>query len=136
VQGNVLTGHGKEQIEDVAFEESGASSMLFGEGNLDLPEGAAVLAMDTRDGKNDGGVFSTEWQRAKTSFFGAFLPNVGRLAVWTDEFFGTDGNEKFDAAGNDVLSEVGVASNAVHVIQYCCGQCKCLSEKRVWLLLT
>jgi hypothetical protein len=76
VQGNVLTGHGKEQIEDVAFEESGASPMFFGKGNFDLPEGAAVSAMDTRDGKNDGGVFSTEGQRAEASFFGSFLPDV------------------------------------------------------------
>jgi hypothetical protein len=115
--GNVLAGHEKKQIEDMSFEETGVSSIFFGKGNLDLSKRAAVLAMDTWNGKNDGGVFSPKGQGAETSFLGSLLPNVGRFAVRAHELTGTGGNEKLDPVGNNLLSKVGVTSNSVHVVQ-------------------
>ena len=91
--------------------------MLFGKGHLDLPERIAIAAVDAGNGEDDGGVLATEGQRAEASLLAALLPNVGRLAVWTGEFVGTDRNKKLDAARYDLLPEVGIAANAVHVIQ-------------------
>jgi len=117
VLGNILTCHGKKQIKDISFEEAGASSMLFGEGNLDLPKGVAILAVDTGNLKDNRTVFATEGQRAKPPFFASLLPDVGRLTAGTSELGGTDGNEKLDPARYDLLTKEGIASNAVHVIQ-------------------
>ena len=117
VFGNVLARHRKKQIENISFEESGTSPMFFGEENLDLPKSAAIAAMDSGNVEDNRGVFSAEGQRAKAAFFASFSPNVGRLTMWADEFFRTDGEEKLDTAGNDLLSQEGVTSNPVHVVQ-------------------
>ena len=90
--------------------------MFFGKGNLDLSERTAIAAVDAGNREDDGGVFATEGQRAETALFAALLPNVGRLAVRTDEFVGTDRNEKLDATRDNLLPKEGIAANPVHVI--------------------
>ena len=115
--GNILAGHGEKQIKDISFEESSASSMFFCKGNLDLSKGVAVLAVDTRDFEDDGGMFSSEGQGAEAAFFGALVPNVSRFATGTGKLCRTDGKEKLDAAGHDLLTQEGIAANAVHGIQ-------------------
>ena len=115
--GNVLTRHGKEQIENISFEESCASSMFFGKGDFDLLFGSAVVAMDAWNFEDNGGVFASEGEGTKASFFGSLLPNVGGAATGAEQCRSRDGKEKRDTAWNNLLAKVGIASNTVHVIQ-------------------
>ena len=74
---NILTSHGEEQVKDMAFKKSGVTLMFFGEGNFDLPCCFAIMAKDARDQQDDRCVFSSQGERAKASFFGSLLPNMG-----------------------------------------------------------
>ena len=116
VLGNILTSHGKKQVEDIAFEEASASSMFFGKGNRDLPKGTAITAVDTRNLEDNRTVFATEGKGAKPAFFGTLLPNVRRVTTGAGELCRTDGNEKLDTARHNLLAKEGVTANAVHVI--------------------
>ena len=73
--------------------------------------------MDAWNFEDNGGMFASEGEGTKASFFGSLLPNVDGATTGAEKFMSRDGKEKLDAAGNNLLAKIGIASNSVHVVQ-------------------
>ena len=95
-------------------EESSVTFMFFGEGEMNLLFGLAIVAMNARNIEDDGVFFASDGNGFEGSDFVSFPPNVRRSADGTDELVAFDG--ELDSTGNDFLFDEPVASDAEHVI--------------------
>ena len=82
-------------------EESSVTFMFFGEGEMNLLLGLAIVTMNTRNIKDDGGLFASDGNGFEGSGFVSFSPNVRRAADGTDRLMAFDG--ELDSSGNDFL---------------------------------